>query len=149
LTPNAALPPLDVGFRATYAGAGVREMKDALVLAGSGIAILLGIVHFASTKVALKGFKGLSVNEACMLLALWNGVGFVLLFFGGLPIAMVLLQIYVGRVATVVGIAATAFAGIMAIADFIAYRRTTIAMGKAVPFIFAVIAVLVALGTFL
>ena len=124
-------------------------MKDALVLVGSGIAILLGIVHFASTKVALKGFKELSVNEAGLLRALWNGVGFMLFFLGGLPMAMVLLQIYVGRAATVVGIAATALAGVLAIADFIAYRSTNIAMGKAVPFIFAAIAVLVALGTFL
>jgi len=124
-------------------------MKDALVLAGSGIAILLGVVHFASTKPALKGFKGLPVNEAGMVRALWNGVGFVLLFLGGLPMSMVLLQIYVGRAATVVGIAATALAGVLAIADFIAYRSTNIAMGKAVPFIFAAIAVLVALGTFL
>jgi len=139
----------DGGSRATYADAGAKEMKDALVLAGSGIAILLGIVHFASTKVALKGFKGLSVNEAGMLLALWNGVGFMLLLLGGLPMSMVLLQIYVGRAATVVGIASTAFAGILAIADFIAYRPTNVAMGKAVPFIFAAIGVLVALGTFL
>ena len=140
---------LDAESRAAYADAGVKEMKDALVLAESGIAILLGIVHFASTKVALKGFKELSVNEAGMLLALWNGVGFMLLFLGGLPMSMVLLQIYVGRAATVVGIASTAFAGILAIADFIAYRPTNVAMGKAVPFIFAAIGVLVALGTFL
>jgi len=124
-------------------------MNDILVLIGSGIAILLGIVHFASTKPALKGFKGLPVNEAGLLLALWNGVGFMLLFLGGLPIAMVLLEIYVGTAATVVGIAATAFAGVLAIADFIAYRPTNVAMGKAVPFIFGAIAVLVALGTFL
>ncbi|MCK5247369.1 hypothetical protein KAR02_10745 [Candidatus Bipolaricaulota bacterium] len=124
-------------------------MKDALVLVGSGIAILLGIVHFASTKVALKGFKELSVNEAGLLRALWNGVGFMLLFLGGLPMAMVLLQIYVGRAATVVGIAVIAFAGILAISDFIAYRPTNVPMGKAVPLIFAVIAVLIALGTFL
>ena len=124
-------------------------MRDALVLAGSGIAILLAIVHFVSTKVALKGFKGLSVNEAGMLIALWNGIGFMLFFLGGLPMAMVLLRIYVGRAATVVGIAATAFAGILAIADFIAYRPTNIAMGKVISFIFAAIAILVALGTFL
>lgn len=124
-------------------------MNDVLVLVGSGIAILLGIVHFASTKVALKGFEGLPVNEAGMLLALWNGVGFMLLFLGGLPMAMVLLQIYVGRAASVVGIAATVFAGVMTIADFIAYRRTNVAMGKAVSFIFAAIAALIALGTFL
>ena len=124
-------------------------MNDVLVLVGSGIAILLGIVHFASTKVALKGFEGLPVNEAGMLLALWNGVGFMLLFLGGLPMAMVLLQIYVGRAASVVGIAATVFAGVMTIADFIAYRRTNVAMGKAVSFIFAAIAALIAIGTFL
>lgn len=144
-----AFSSLDAGLRAAYADAGVREMNDVLVLVGSGIAILLGIVHFAATKSALKGFKGLPVNEAGMLLALWNGVGFMLLFLGGLPMAMVLLDIYVGRAATVAGIAATAFAGVLAIADFIAYRPTNIAMGKAVPFIFAAIAVLVALGTFL
>lgn len=124
-------------------------MSDVLVLAGSGIAILLGIVHFASTKPALKGFKGLPVNEARTLLSVWNGVGFMLLFLGGLPVAMVLSQIYVGRAATVVGIAVVAFAGILAIADFIAYRPTNVAMGRAVPFIFGAIAVLVALGTFL
>jgi hypothetical protein len=124
-------------------------MNDVLILAGSGIAILLGIVHFSSTVPALKGFKELPVNEAGMVHAMWHGVGFMLLFLGGLPMAMVLLGIYVGRAATVVGIAATVFAGVMAIADFIAYRRTTIAIGKAVPFIFAAIAVLIALGTFL
>ena len=124
-------------------------MNDALVLAGSGIAILLGIVHFASTKPALKGFRGLPVNEVRMLLAVWNGVGFMLLFLGGLPVAMILLQIYIGRAATVVGTAVTAFAGIMAVADFIAYRPTNVPMGKAVPFIFGAIAVLIALGTFL
>lgn len=89
------------------------------------------------------------MNEAGMLIALWNGVGFMLLFLGGLPMSMVLLQIYVGRACIVVGIAATAFAGILAIADFIAYRPTNVAMGKAVPFIFAATAILVALGTFL
>ena len=44
--------------------------------------------------------------------------------------------------ATVVGIAAAAFAGITVIADVIAYRRTTIAMGKAVPPILAVLGTL-------
>lgn len=144
-----AFSSFDAGFRTAYADAGVREMNDVLVLVGSGIAILLGIVHFAATRSALKGFKGLPVNEAGMLLAIWNGVGFMLLFLGGLPMAMVLLDIYVGRAATVVGIAVTAFAGVLAIADFIAYRPTNVAMGKAVPFILAAIAVLVALGTFL
>ncbi len=124
-------------------------MNDVLILVGSGIAILLGIVHFASTKAALKGFKGVPVNEAGMVHAMWYGVGFMLFFLGGLPMAMVLLGIYGGRAANVVGIAATAFAGVMTIADFIAYRRTTIAIGKAVPFIFAAIAVFIALGTFL
>ena len=124
-------------------------MSDVLVLVGSGIAILLGIVHFASTKAALQGYKGLPVNEAGMVHAMWQGVGFMLFFRGGLPMSMILLGIYAGRVGNVIGIAATAFAGVMAIADFIAYRRTTVAMGKAVPFIFAAIAVLIALGTFL
>ena len=124
-------------------------MNDVLVLVGSGIAILLGIVHFASTKPALQGFKGLPVNEAGMVHAMWYGVGLMLFFLGGLPMAMVLLGIYVGQAATVVGIAATTFAGIMTIADFIAYRQTTVAMGKAVPFIFAAIAALIGLGTFL
>jgi len=124
-------------------------MNDVLVLVGSGIAILLGIVHFASTKPALQGFKDLPANESGMVHAMWYGVGFMLLFLGGLPMALALLGLYVGRAATVVGIAATAFAGIMTVTDFIAYRRTTIAIGKAVPFIFAAIAALIALGTFL
>ena len=47
-------------------------MSDVLVLVGSGIAILLGIVHFASTKTALQGFKGLPVNEAGMVHAMWQ-----------------------------------------------------------------------------
>jgi len=124
-------------------------MNDVLVLVGSGIAILLGTVHFASTVPALRGFKDTPVNEAGMVRAMWHGIGFMFLFLGGLPMAMVLLGIYVGRVATVVGIAATAYAGVMAIASFIAYRRTTAAMGKAIPFLFAAITVLIALGTFL
>ena len=124
-------------------------MNDILVLVGSGIAVLLGIVHFASTKPALKGFEGLEANKSAMLHATWHGVGFMLLFLGGLPIALVLLDLYTGQTATVVGIAATAFAGIIAISDFIAYRHATVAMGKAVPFIFAAIAILIALGTFL
>ena len=109
---------------------------------GLGISILLGIVHFASTKAALKRFEGPAVNEARMLLAVWNGVSFMLLFLGGPPMALVLLEVYVGRAATVVGIAAAAFAGITVIADVIAYRRTTIAMGKAVPPILAVVGTL-------
>jgi len=139
----------DVAPGETYAGVGVRGMNDVLVLVGSGAAILLGTIHFASTVPALRGFKDTPANEAGMVRAMWHGVGFMLLFLGGLPMAMVLLGIYVGRAAIVVGIAATAFAGVMAIADFIAYRRTTVAMGKAVPFVFATIAVLIALGTFL
>ncbi|MFC2079533.1 hypothetical protein ACFLSZ_06105 [Candidatus Bipolaricaulota bacterium] len=124
-------------------------MKDVLVLVGSGIAILLGVIHFASTKPALKGFKDMPANEVGMIHAMWHGVGFMLLFLGGLPTAMVRLGIYTGLAATVVGGAATAYAGIMAISDYIAYRRAPLPMGKIVPVIFAAIAVLIGLGTFL
>lgn len=140
---------LDSRFRAAYADTGVKEMNDILVLVGSGIAILLGIIHFASTRAALKGIQGLPTNERSMVYSLWHTVGFALFLLGGIPMSMVLLDIYVGLSASVVGIAVTAVAGILAIADFVFYRGTTIAMGKALPVIFAAIAVLVGLGTFL
>ena len=124
-------------------------MNEILVLIGAGIAVLLGIMHMASTRVALKGFPELGPDESGMLHAMWHGIGFMLFFLGGLPIALVLLNLWAGRAGTVVGIAITAYAAVMAFSDYIAYRKATVAMGKAVPFIFAAIAVLMALGTFL
>ena len=53
-----------------YDGRGVKTMNEILVQIGSGIAIALGVVHFASTKSALRDFKELAFDSHRMLLAM-------------------------------------------------------------------------------
>lgn len=124
-------------------------MNDVLIYIGSGIAIALGVFHFFSTKPALKDFECLSFDSARMLLGLWNGVGFMVIYLGAIPLALVLVGAYEGTCATVVGISAVALSGVLAVADFVTYRPTKSPIGKVVSFVFAAIAILIGLGTFL
>ncbi|UCF09436.1 MAG: hypothetical protein JSW65_05055, partial [Candidatus Bipolaricaulota bacterium] len=94
-------------------------MGDSLVATGAVIAILLGVFHVFSTKKALGEFPKLPTDPYRILLALWNGVGFMVIYLGAVPLVLVLLGSYAGRCKTVVGVAATALAGVLAIADLI------------------------------
>lgn len=124
-------------------------MNDVLIYIGSGIAIAMGVFHFFSTKSALKNFEGLSFDSSRLLLGLWNGVGFMLFYLGAIPLALVLVGAYEGMCATVVGISAVVLSGVLAVADFITYWPTKSPIAKVVSFVFAAIAILIGLGTFL
>ena len=62
-------------------------MSEVFVQVGSGLAILLGLVHLASTKVALRDVTGLSIDSYRMVVMQWLGVGYLLLFLGAVPLA--------------------------------------------------------------
>ena len=123
-------------------------MGDILVMVGAALAILLGAFHFFSTKRALGQFPKLPTDPSQMLLGMWNGVGFMVIYLGAVPLALVLFKAYVGQCKTVVGISAVALASILAIADFITYWPAKSTIPKVVPFVFAVIAALIAVGSF-
>jgi hypothetical protein len=131
-----------------YDRPGVRRMNDVLIYIGSGIAIVMGVFHVFSTKQVLKDFEGLSFDSARLLLGLWNGVGFMVFYLGAIPLALVLTGANDGTCATVVGISAVALSG-LAVANFVTYRPTKNRIAKAIAFVFAVIAILIGLGTFL
>jgi len=124
-------------------------MNELLVYIGSGIALVMGVFHVFSTKQVLKDFEGLSFDSARMLLGLWNAVGFMIFYLGAIPLALVLTGAYEGTCATVVGISAVALSGLLAVANFVTYRPTKIKVAKAIAFVFAAIAILIGLGTFL
>jgi len=128
---------------------GVKTMNETLVQIGSGIAIALGIVHFASTKPALRDFKELAFDSHRMLRAIWNGIGFMVIHLGAVPLALTLLGAYTGTCATVVGLSAVILTGVLAVSDLTAHWPTKLPMGKVAPVIFAAIAILIGLGTFL
>jgi hypothetical protein len=127
----------------------VETMNDVLIYAGSGIAILMGSFHFVSTKLTLRNFQGLDSDNYHVLLAMWNAVGFMLFYLGAVPLALVLLGTYEGSCATVIGISAVAFSGVLAVSGFATCWPTRLMIGKAMGFVFAAIAVLFGLGTFL
>ena len=54
-----------------------------------------------------------------------------------------------GTCADVAGISALALSAILAVSTFVAYRPTKVAIGRVVPYIFLVIALFFALGTFI
>ena len=124
-------------------------MSEVFIQVGSGLAIVLGLVHFASTKAALRDVTGLPVDSHRMVVMQWLGVGYLLLFLGGVPLALVRLGAFVGTCADVLGISALALTALLAVTAFVAYRPTKVTIGKAVPFIFLVIALFFALGTFM
>ena len=124
-------------------------MSAVFIQVGSGLAIVLGLVHFASTKVALRDLTGLSVDGYRMVVMQWLGVGYLLLFLGGVPLSLVRLGAFVGTCADVVGISALALAAILAVSTFVAYRPTKNPIGKVVSFVFPIIALFFALGTFI
>ena len=119
-----------------------------LVALGSLIAILLGLFHFLMTRKALRAFPELPRDTLRFLVALWNGVGFLVIYLGAVPLALFFAGAYVGKCKTIVGISVVALAGVLAVADFIAYWPTKMTIGRIVPFVFAVIAALIAVGTF-
>ncbi|MFC2108778.1 hypothetical protein ACFLS5_04870 [Candidatus Bipolaricaulota bacterium] len=123
-------------------------MGDVLIVIGAVLAILLGAFHFLSTKKALGGFPDLAIAPRRMLLGMWNGVGFMVIYLGAIPLALVLLGAYAGTCKTAVGISAVALAGVLAIADVVTYWPAKSAIPKAVSPVFAVIAALIAVGTF-
>ena len=124
-------------------------MSEVFIQVGSGLAIVLGLVHLVSTRAALRGATGLSSDDFRMIVMQWVGVGYMLLFLGAVPLALVRLGAFVGTCADVVGISALALTAILAVSTFVAYRPTKVAVGRAVPFTFLVIALFFALGTFL
>jgi len=104
-------------------------MSEVFMQVGSGLAIVLGLVHFASTKVALRDMTGLSVDSHRMVVMQWVGVGYLLLFLGAVPLAMVRLGVFIGTCADVVGISALALSAILAMTAFVGTWPTKNAIG--------------------
>jgi len=124
-------------------------MSEVFIQVGSGLAIVLGLVHFASTKVALRDVTGLSVDSYRTVVMQWLGLGYLLLFLGAILLALVRFGAFAGTCADVVGAGALALAAVLTVACFISYWPTKNAIGKTVSFIFPVIALFFALGTFI
>jgi len=55
-------------------------MSEVFIQVGSGLAIVLGLVHLVSTRAALRGATGLSSDDFRMIVMQWVGVGYMLLF---------------------------------------------------------------------
>jgi len=124
-------------------------MNEVFIQVASGLAILLGIVHLASTKMALREVTGLSPDNFRMIAMQWIGVGYMLLFLGAVPLALVQFGAFVGTCARVVGISALALAAVLTVTCFVSYWPTKNPIGKVVSFVFPIIALFFALGTFL
>ena len=73
----------------------------------------------------------------------------MLLFLGAVPLALVRFGAFVGTCGTVVGICALALAAVLTATCFVAYWPTKNTIGKTVSFVFPIIAVFFALGTFI
>ncbi len=124
-------------------------MNEVFIQIGSGLAILLGIVHIASTKSALQEVTGLSSDDFRMIVMQWIGVGYMLLFLGAVPLTLVQFGAFVGTCARVVGISSLALAAVLTVSCFVSYWPTKNTIGKVVSFVFPIIALFFALGTFL
>jgi len=124
-------------------------MNEVFIYIGSGLSILLGIVHLASTKPALRDIKSLSPDNFRMIAMQWIGVGYMLLFLGAVPLALVRFGAFVGTCANVVGISALALATVLTVTCFVTYWPTKNPIGKVVSFVFPIITLFFALGTFL
>jgi len=122
-------------------------MNEVFIQVASGLAILLGMVHLASTKAALREVTGLSSDNFRMIIMQWIGVGYMLLFLGAL--ALVQFGAFVGTCARVVGISALALAAVLTVTCFVTYWPTKNPIGKVVSFVFPIIALFFALGTLL
>ena len=90
----------------------------------------------------------LSSDDFRMIVMQWIGLGYLLLFLGAVPLALVRFGSLVGTCADVVEISALALSAVLAVSTFVAYRPTKVAIGRVVPFVFLVIALFFALGTF-
>ncbi len=124
-------------------------MSEVFITIGSGLSILLGLLHLASTKAALRGATGLSSDDFRMIVMQWIGVGYLLLFLRAVPLALVRFGAFVGTCANVVGICALALAAVLTVTCFVSYWPTKNAIGKIVSFVSPIIALFFALGTFL
>jgi hypothetical protein len=124
-------------------------MNEVFIQIGSGLAILLGIVHIASTKSVLGKVTGLSSDNFRMIVMQWIGVGYMLLFLGAVPLTLVQFGAFVGTCARVVGISGLTLAAVLTVSCFVSYWPTKNTIGKVVSFVFPIIALFLALGTFL
>jgi len=124
-------------------------MNEVFIQVGSGLSILLGLVHFASTKAALRDVTGLSVDGYRLVVVQWLGWGYLLLFLGAVPLALVRLGAFLGTCADVVGISALALSAVLAVTAFVGTWPTKNTTGKVVSFVFPIIAVFFALGKFM
>jgi len=93
--------------------------------------------------------EGLSPDNFRMIIMQWIGVGYMLLFLGAVPLALVRFGAFVGTCANVVGISGLALAAVLTVTCFVAYWPTKNAIGKVVSFVFPIIALFFALGTLL
>jgi len=73
----------------------------------------------------------------------------MLLFLGAVPLALVQFGAAVGTCANVVGISGLALAAVLTVTCFVSYWPTKNLIGKVVSFVFPIIALFFALGTFL
>jgi len=124
-------------------------MREVFITIGSGLSIFLGLMHLASTKAALRGAKDLSSDDFRMVVMQWVGLGYLLLFLGAVPLALVRFGAFAGTCGDVVGISALVLAIILAVTAFVGTWPTKNTIGKIVSFVFPIIAVFFALGTFL
>jgi len=124
-------------------------MNEVFIQIGSGLAILLGIMHVAATKSALRKVTGLPSDDFRMIVMQWIGVGYMLLFLGAVPLTLVQFGAFVGTCARVVGISGLALAAVLTVSCFVSYWPTKNTIGKVVSFVFPIIALFFALGTFL
>jgi len=124
-------------------------MSEVFIQVGSGLAIVLGLVHFASTKPALQNVKGLPSDDFRMVVMQWLGVGYLLLFLGAVPLALVRFGAFAGTGADVVGISALTLSAVLAVTAFVGTWPTKNAIGKIVSFAFPIIALFFALGAFI
>jgi hypothetical protein len=125
------------------------RMSEVFIQVGSGLAIVLGLVHFASTKAALRDVTGLSADSYRMVVMQWVGLGYLLLFLGAVPLALVRFGAFIGTCADVIGISALAVTAVLAVTAFVGTWPTKNTTGKVVSFVFPIIAVFFALGTFM
>jgi hypothetical protein len=75
--------------------------------------------------------------------------GVLLLFLGAVPLVLVQFGAFVGTCAMVAGICALILAAVLTVTCFVAYWPTKNTIGKIVSFVFPMIALFFALGTFL
>ncbi|MFC2072145.1 hypothetical protein ACFLUU_05475 [Chloroflexota bacterium] len=122
---------------------------DVLLYIGSAVILVWGIAHIVPTEAVVKGFGGISEDNARILAMEWVAEGVTLCFIGLLTLLVTIFGGSQNQVSAIVYRASAGMLVVMAIWTLLTGARTSILPIKVCPIVKTIVAILLIIGSIL